>query len=166
MAITETEVQELIQENFRFNILHQIKGWLNISRYLFIKTSREFCIDGWVYNNFNEGSISMAECITTWMLRNWLVNHQQVFYSSRMVKIIGRQFVKYTKPSMFNFLCLPKSVLSGKHPIFRVLYWGLSVLVKLIGVNKVSVAGCIYCKLRNCKARKGNNKGKCNGPLF
>ena len=30
----------------------------------------------------------------------------------------------------------------------------------------VSVAGCIYCKLRNCKARKGNNKGKCNGPLF
>ena len=29
-----------------------------------------------------------------------------------------------------------------------------------------SVAECIYCKLRNCKVHKSNNKGKCNVPLF
>ena len=28
------------------------------------------------------------------------------------------------------------------------------------------VAKCIYCKLRNCKVHKRNNKGKCNVPVF
>ena len=50
---------------------------------------------------------------------------------------------------------------STKHRLFIVPGQGISFILGI-----VSVAGCIYCKLRNCKARKGNNKGKCNGPLF
>ena len=34
------------------------------------------------------------------------------------------------------------------------------------GLEIVVLIGCIYRKLQNCKARKRNNKGKCNGPLF
>ena len=35
----------------------------------------------------------------------------------------------------------------------------LFILGRFYFRNSFSVAGCIYCKLRHCKVRKGNNKG-------
>ena len=67
----------------------------------------------------------------------------------------------------FNLYCCENKIFEiGKGKTSGLLNLGRFILGRFYLRNSFSVAGGIYCKLRNCKVPKGNNKGKCNGPVI